>query len=199
MPRAQERLCPFTALATSRAARLPYPKTWAVVRKLRPLNRLMDTSETVGSLRQSSSGLPISILHATGKCDDVVHTLVAHPSTEPMLPQAHTYPQDPQGSHVTPRFSIHGQVKVITVSTDTHLLQSAIIVGNGSIKQAMQSLCQSRYQKRQFMKAIESNDHGIFECFASFFAFVVDPISSEEVAHAVGSLRHASFVGICET
>lgn len=48
------------------------------------------------------------------------------------------------------------------------------------------------------VKAVESNDHGIFECLTSFLAFVVVPIPSEEVAHAVEFLRHASFIVVRE-
>jgi hypothetical protein len=48
------------------------------------------------------------------------------------------------------------------------------------------------------VKAVKSNDHGIFECLTGFMAFDVVPIPSEEVAHAVEFLRHASFIVVRE-
>jgi hypothetical protein len=49
------------------------------------------------------------------------------------------------------------------------------------------------------IEAVESDDHGIFECLTGFLAFFVISIPIEEVTHAVKFFRHTSFFLVRET
>lgn len=48
-------------------------------------------------------------------------------------------------------------------------------------------------------EAVKSKNHNIFKRLTCFPVFFIMPLLSEEVAHAVKFLRHASYFIVCET